>query len=124
NRVVGEALAGGLAVVGTEDVVLAANEERVHVLVIAADFAQTGWRCRTCEALAARGPIECAYCGGAVDPVDLGEALVRRSWRGGADVAVVEPHPRLRHYQGVGAFLRRRGSRQTELGVTSRFPPV
>ncbi len=124
NRVVGEALAGGLAVVGTEDVVLAANEERVHVLVIAADFAQTGWRCRTCEALAARGPIECAYCGGAVDPVDLGEALVRRSLRAGAEVDVVEPHPRLRHYQGVGAFLRHRGSLQTELGVTSRFPPV
>lgn len=124
HRVVGEALAGGLAVVGPEDVVLAANEERVHVLVIEGDFSSPGWRCRQCEALAARGPIECSYCGGAVDQVELGEALIRRVLRAGGEVDVVEPQARLHHYRGVGAFLRHRGSLQRELGATARVPPV
>lgn len=124
HRVVGEALAGGLAVVGPEDVVLAANEERVHILVIEGNFAETGWRCRQCEALSARGPIECVYCGGSVDQVELGEALIRRVLRAGGEVDVVEPQARLHHYRGVGAFLRHRGSLQRELGSTSRVPPV
>lgn len=124
HRVVGEALAGGLAVVGPEDVVLAANEERVHILVIEEDFSEVGWRCRQCEALAARGPIECAYCGGSMDQVALGEALIRRVLRAGGEIDVVEPQARLHHYRGVGAFLRHRGSLQRELGATSRVHPV
>lgn len=124
HRVVGEALAGGLAVVGPQDVVLAANEERIHLLVIEEDFSQPGWRCRQCEAIAASGPIECNYCGGSVDAVDLGEALIRRVLRAGGEVDVVAPQARLHHYRGVGAFLRHRGSLQRELGTTSPIPVV
>jgi len=122
DRVVGEALAGGLAVVGPEDVVLAANEERVHLLVIEEDFAEPGWRCRQCEALSATGPIECRYCGGPVDGVDLGQALIRRVLRASGDVDVVAHQPRLHHYRGVGAFLRHRGALQREVGTTSPAP--
>lgn len=122
DRVVGEALAGGLAVVGPEDVVLAANEERVHLLVIEEDFDEPGWRCRQCEALSATGPIECRYCGGPVDGVDLGQALIRRVLRASGDVDVVAHQPRLHHYRGVGAFLRHRGALQREVGTTSPAP--
>lgn len=124
HQVVGEALAGGLAVVGPQDVVLAANEERIHLLVLAADFQRPGWRCDQCSALASSGPVECRYCGGQVSSVDLGEALVRRVIRAGGEVDVVEPQPRLAHYHGVGAFLRHRGSVQHELGATSPIPVV
>lgn len=122
HQVVGDALAGGLAVIGPQDVVLAANEERIHLLVLSADFQKPGWRCEQCSALAAAGPIECRYCGGNVSTVDLGEALVRRVVRAGGEVDVVEPQPRLQHYDGVGAFLRHRGSVQHELGAASPVP--
>ena len=41
DAVVGEALRGGLAVMGPDDVVLALNERRVHRLVVEADFARS-----------------------------------------------------------------------------------
>ena len=50
---VGEALRGGAAVVGPEDVVLAVNEGRVHALVVEEDFTRTGFRCDNCDALGA-----------------------------------------------------------------------
>lgn len=122
HQVVGQALGGGLAVLGPADVVLAANEERIHLLILESDFDRPGWRCDQCGALAAVGPIECNYCGGDVSSVALGEALVRRVLRNGGEVDVVAPHPRLHHYHGVGAFLRHRGSVQREIGVVSPYP--
>lgn len=109
DRVVGEALRGGLGVLGPGDVVLALNEGRVHTLVLEADFARTGWRCENCGALgeSAGSAERCPFCAGDVWVVrDLGEALVARTLAEGGRVEVVGHTNKLHGYRGVGALLR------------------
>ncbi|HVO20304.1 MAG TPA: hypothetical protein VMU15_13665 [Anaeromyxobacter sp.] len=110
ERVVGESLRGGPAVLGPEDVVLALNEGRVQQLVLEEDFARAGWRCTNCDALGASAPLAqaCPYCAGALAAVgDLGEAMVARALGEGGGVEVVPHSPRLHGHAGVAAFLRR-----------------
>jgi peptide subunit release factor 1 (eRF1) len=107
--VVGEALRGGLGVLGPDDVVLALNEGRVHTLVIEEDFRRTGWRCANCGALGedAESAEVCPFCRGELHVVrELGEALVARALAGGGHVEVVAHTNRLHSYRGVGALLR------------------
>jgi release factor family 10 len=109
DEVVGEALRGGLGVLGPDDVVLALNEGRVHVLVIEDDFERTGWRCDNCGALGqnAESAEACPFCRGDLHVVhDLGEALVARALAEGGRVEVVAHTSKLHGYRGVGAFLR------------------
>jgi peptide subunit release factor 1 (eRF1) len=109
DTVVGQALRGGLAVLGPEDVVLAVNEGRVHELVIEEDFQRAGWRCDNCDALGARAEaVEvCPFCAGDVRVVKaLGEALVARTLAGGGRIEVVPHERKLHSYRGVAAFLR------------------
>ena len=120
--VVGEALRGGVAVVGPEDVVLAVNEGRVHELVLEEDFRRTGWRCDNCDALGAdaESAETCPYCGGELRAVlDLGEALVARTLAVGGGVDVVPRERRLHGYRGTGAFLRQ----TAPTGLRGASPP-
>lgn len=122
DNTVGEALRNGLAVVGTEDVVLAANERRIHELVLDQSFHVNGWRCRTCGALGLRTTIACGYCGSEVTLVDdLREELVRRVLAADGVVDVVA-EPGLAHYRGVGAVLRHRGTAGARLGEAAPHP--
>jgi peptide subunit release factor 1 (eRF1) len=109
DTVVGQALRGGLAVLGPEDVVLALNEGRVHELVIEEDFTRAGWRCDNCDALGAKAEaVEvCPFCAGDVRVVhSLGEALVARTLAGGGRIEIVPHERKLHSYRGVAAFLR------------------
>jgi hypothetical protein len=109
ERVVGESLRGGPAVLGPEDVVVALNEGRVQQLVLAEDFARAGWRCTNCDALGAStgGAEACPYCSGGLATVrDLGEAMVARTLGEGGGVELVPHSSRLHGYAGVAAFLR------------------
>lgn len=108
DAVVGEALRGGVGVVGPEDVVEALNQGRVHRLVVEADFTRKGWRCDRCDALGARdGHATCPYCGGDTHAVHaLRDALVARALGAGAEVEIVARTKKLHGYRGVGAFLR------------------
>lgn len=108
--VAAEALAGGLAELGPEDVVLAANEGRVHRLLVEDGLEQVGARCTNCDALMMRATRSCMYCGQEVEDVSLAEELTRRVIRDGGTVEVLAPHPLLHHYAGVAAVLRNRGS--------------
>jgi peptide subunit release factor 1 (eRF1) len=122
DALVGQALRGGVAVLGPEDVVLALNEGRVHTLVVEQDFERAGWRCDNCGALGARaeGAEACPYCAGDLRVVHrLGEALVARALAEGGRVEVVAHANKLHSYRGVGAFLRQ--TAQTGLGGAS--PP-
>lgn len=121
EALVGEALRGGLGVVGPEDVVQAVNEGRVHRLVLEEDFQRAGWQCDRCAALgASRGADLCPYCGGDLHTVQqLGEALVARALAGGAQVEVVAHANRLHGYRGVGAFLRQ----TAPTGLRGASPP-
>jgi hypothetical protein len=124
HRVVGDALAGGLAALGPEDVVLAVNENRIHRLYVEDGFDAPGWRCLVCDALGIDGAVECGFCGGVVTTVNLGEELARRVIEAGGQVQVLEPQPRLHHYHGLAARLRHRGTPRAAIGVAVEVPPV
>jgi release factor family 10 len=109
DRVVGEALRGGLGVLGPDDVVLALNQGRIQTLVLEDDFQRTGWSCDNCGALGqnAESAERCPFCEGDLHVVhDLGEALVARALEEGGRVDVVAHTNKLHSYRGVGAFLR------------------
>jgi len=107
ERVVGEALRGGLAVLGPEDVVLAVNERRVHRLILEEDFERSGWRCRNCGALGTTHDEVCSFCQGPLARVDaLGEELVGRVLAEDGEVEVVAHTNRLHPYGRVAALLR------------------
>jgi hypothetical protein len=109
DGVLGEALRGGLGVVGPDDVVLALNEGRVHTLVIEEDLEQTGWRCDNCGALGAdvEAAEVCPFCGGDLRAVQaLREALVAKALAAGGEVEIVGHQHRLHSYRGVAALLR------------------
>lgn len=123
HQVVGEALAGGLAVLGPQDVVLAANEERIHRLLLEEGREDPGWRCHRCQAVGIDGAISCSYCGGEVSTVQLGEELARKVIESGGEVQILGPQPLMEHYHGVAALLRHRGAvGQIELGSESPVP--
>ena len=94
---------------GQSDVVEALNQRRVHKLVIEEGFDGPAGAATT-AAPSARTPSPPtrartaagarARCG------DLGEAIVARGARNGAEVEVVAHANKLHSYRGVGAFLR------------------
>jgi peptide subunit release factor 1 (eRF1) len=107
EHAVGEALRGGMAVLGPEDVVLAVNERRVHKLIVEEDFERSGWRCRNCGALGMNHDEVCSFCQGPLARVDaLGEELVGRVLADDGEVEVVAHTNRLHSYAGVAALLR------------------
>ncbi len=121
DSVVGEALRGGLGVLGPDDVVSAVNQGRIHRLVVEEDFHRFGWRCGRCGALGATdGDETCPYCGGELNAVGhLEEELVARTLAEGGDVEVVAHTNKLHSYRGVGAFLRQ----TTATGLRGAPPP-
>jgi peptide subunit release factor 1 (eRF1) len=107
EHAIGEALRGGLAVLGPEDVVLAVNERRVHRLILEEDFERSGWRCRNCGALGMTHDEVCSFCQGPLARVDaLGEELAGRVLANDGEVEVVGHTNRLHSYRGVAALLR------------------
>lgn len=109
DHAVGQALRGGLGVVGPGDVIEALNQGRVRKLVIEDDFDRTGWQCDNCAAIGENAEAQeiCPYCGGDVKAVTvLGEALVARALREDAEVEIVAHGNKLHSYRGVAALLR------------------
>lgn len=119
---VGEALAGGLAVLGPQDVVLAANEGRIHRLMIEDGLELTGWRCTNCDAIGMGASASCGYCGQDVSTVDLGQELTRRVIDNDGEIDVVDPQARLHHYHGIAAVLRHRGTLAPGIGWAIEQP--
>ncbi len=122
DRVVGEALRGGLGVLGPDDVVLALNEGRVHTLVIEDDFRRAGYRCDNCGALGAKAEAAetCPFCSGDLRVVhDLRETLVASALAAGGRVEVLPHGNKLHSYRGVGAFLRQ----TAPTGLRGASPP-
>jgi peptide subunit release factor 1 (eRF1) len=62
--------------------------------------------CGGCGALFPGVLAECRLCGKALQPVELGEALVERVLAAGGTVDTVEAHQKLAAVGGVAALLR------------------
>jgi peptide subunit release factor 1 (eRF1) len=124
ESVIGQALAGGMAVLGVDDVVLAVNERRVHRLVLEEDFEGTGWLCRNCDAIGVTHTDRCAYCAGDLAWVkELGEELASRVMADDGEVEVVPRHRRLHAYRGIAATLRQ-ASAARGLGTNEATAPM
>jgi peptide subunit release factor 1 (eRF1) len=121
EHAVGEALRGGLAVLGPDDVVLAVNERRVQRLILEEDFERSGWRCRNCAALGMTHDEVCCFCQGPLARVDsLGEELMGRVLAEDGEVEIVAHTNRLHSYAGVAALLRQARAN----GLTGVSPPA
>lgn len=106
QRLLNRAGHGGLAVVGMQATLAAANAGQVHGLIMNRDLQCQGWRCLDCGYLGEHLPQPCPVCGGQVAAVELGEALVNRVLQTDGFVELIEPDRRLAVYDGVGAFVR------------------
>ena len=103
---------------GSEDTLLALNEERVWRLFVdgGANVFPNGWRCTFCDALGRKAEAGCPYCGSETTTVDLREEVVRKALAQGAHVSYVSGFSKLRHFHGLGALLRR-GRNPVNAGV-------
>jgi peptide chain release factor subunit 1 len=98
--------AGQRAVAGLDEVLRALHERRVEHLVVSAGFAEAGWRCGTCDALACVGP-SCPACSSAMHRiVDVVEDAVEDSLSQGIRVSICVDNADLDVAGRVGAFLR------------------
>ena len=122
DAAVGEAMRGGLAVLGPQDVVLAANEGRIHRLLIEDGYEATGWRCRNCDAIGIAAMTSCGYCGGDTTTTNLGEEITRRVIDNDGEVDVMNPRARLHFYDGIAAILRHRGTARQAIGYAVEQP--
>ena len=109
ERVLSRAGQGGLAVLGRQATLAAANGGRVHQLVMQQSLHDPGWRCIACSYIGEDVmPTQCPRCQAQVHAVDLGEALVSTVLSHDGFVEVIAPDARLQSYEGVGAILRYR----------------
>jgi peptide subunit release factor 1 (eRF1) len=98
---------GSGAAVGLSDTLVALQEHRVSILVIAAGFEASGYRCQDCRYLMLTERDECPLCGGSVGHVeDLVETMTHRALGQGVDVEIVRGNKGLDEAGSVGALLR------------------
>ncbi len=117
DEAIGRAMGSDLAVVGTEDTMLALHESRLYALYLdVTEDLGRGWRCRSCAAFGRKAEIGCPFCGGRTMSIDLAEELARRAVLDETRLVIVSGHTRLRHYRGLAGTLRR-GLSPTAPGV-------
>jgi peptide subunit release factor 1 (eRF1) len=107
QRIRNEYLSGGRAVVGIEEVFLAAQEGRVEVAIARRDAELKGSQCRSCEAVS---PVESGTCGacGSTDlfPVDMLNKLSTSLYNTSARIDFTDGTPELDEKGQVAALLR------------------
>jgi hypothetical protein len=103
-----QALSGNLGVFGLEATLNALRKGQVYKLAIDADDLKAhGWRCHGCHALATHLKKDaCPYCGGATDPVELGDEIVKDAVAQGAEIETVQQSAELARMGKLGALLR------------------
>jgi len=106
HRLLHRAGHGGLAAVGLQETLDAANAGRIHLLIMHRDLTSPGWHCPGCGHLGAEESSVCPVCGHTMVAVELGEALVNRALQTDASVELIEPEPHLTAFDGIGVFLR------------------
>ena len=98
---------GSGAVAGLSDTLAALQEHRVAVLLIAAGYEASGYRCEGCRYLMLSEHEECPLCAGAVQAEDdLVDSMTHRALEQGVEVEIVRGSEKLEEAGSVGALLR------------------
>jgi peptide chain release factor subunit 1 len=98
---------GSGATVGISDTLAALQEHRAGMLLIAAGYAASGYRCQSCRYLMLTLRDECPLCGGEVEEVeDLVETITHRALEQGVEVEIVRGNEQLEENGSIGALLR------------------
>jgi peptide subunit release factor 1 (eRF1) len=107
HRLRNDGVKEGLAVFGPSEVLAAALEGRLDVLLVHRGAHVTGMRCRDCEQLADAEQPQCPACGStSVFSVDLLNELVKLAATTGATSRSIETNDALLELGGVAATLR------------------
>lgn len=100
-------LTGGLAVVGAQRTLEAAQAARVEVALLDRDLDAKGTKCRACEHTVYGTPDSCQRCGSTdLFEVDYANALTEALAQTGADVDFADGFAALAEVGGVGGLLR------------------
>jgi peptide chain release factor subunit 1 len=95
------------ATVGLSDTLAALQEHRAGMLLVAAGYDASGYRCQNCRYLMLTDRDECPLCGGTVELVeDLVDTMTHRALEQGVDVEIVRGSQKLEEAGSVGALLR------------------
>jgi peptide chain release factor subunit 1 len=98
---------GSGAAVALSDTLAAIQEHRAGLLLIAAGYEATGFRCQNCRYLMLTERAECPLCGGHVEAVeDVVDTIVRRALEQAVEVEVVRGSRTLEEAGSIGALLR------------------
>ncbi|NIV36373.1 MAG: hypothetical protein GWN58_45105, partial [Anaerolineae bacterium] len=77
------------------------------ILLVAAGYEASGFRCQSCRYLMLSERDECPLCGGGVEAVDdLVETMTHRALEQGVEVEIVRGSEELDGAGSVGALLR------------------
>lgn len=101
---------GAEAVLGLEPTLLAIVEQRVRLLIVAEDYAPSGWECPSCGFLAAARTDICPICGLTLnEQTDIIDAALARVLEQNGDIEVVRSavsRQLLARHGNIGALLR------------------
>jgi peptide subunit release factor 1 (eRF1) len=98
---------GSGAAVALSDTLAAVQEHRARLLLVAAGYEATGFRCQNCRYLMLAERAECPLCGGHIEPVeDLVDTILHRSLEQGVEVEIVRGNQILEKAGSIGALLR------------------
>ena len=111
TELVGELIAGWKrgsgAAAGLSDTLAALQEHRARILLVAAGYTASGYRCQECRYLMLAEREECPLCGGDITVVDdMVETLTHRALEQGVEVEIVRGNQELEEAGSVGALLR------------------
>jgi peptide subunit release factor 1 (eRF1) len=106
DAVLTEAAKSGRAVSGLEATLDAVMREAVHTLYLMRRFNEAGWRCNACGGLQSGVSPDCRRCGGPVQAVELGAAMVDRVIATGGRLETIDSHDGLARAGSVAARLR------------------
>lgn len=95
------------ATVGLSDTLVALQEHRPWILLVAAGYEASGFRCKSCRYVMLVEPEECPLCGGEVERVeDLVDTMTHRALEQGIEVEIVRGNEKLEEAGSIGALLR------------------
>ncbi len=98
---------GSGATAGLSDTLVALQEHRPWILLVAAGYEASGFRCKSCRYLMLVEPEECPLCGSEVERVeDLVETMTHRALEQGIEVEIVRGNEKLEEAGSIGALLR------------------